>query len=180
VNNYQSDTVSQFEVNRDKIKSLLENVEDEIFNKRPAEGKWSAAECIDHLVVTNKLYLEKLEALQKEKSEQANQSEDYHPRKAEEKIIGLMEPPVKLKVKTPSEFKPHADHNKNELLDKYSDIQFKLIEKLKQMNIEQMKEKITSPASNLLKLQAGETFFLIAVHDRRHIWQLENTLNLVS
>ena len=36
--------------------------------------------------------------------------------------------------------------------------------------------KIKSPASKFIKLKLGEAYLLLAVHERRHLWQAEQIL----
>ena len=50
---------NEFAVMKKEAASLFAKVTEKNFNKRPDIGGWSAAECIDHLIVTGIDYCEK-------------------------------------------------------------------------------------------------------------------------
>lgn len=57
------DCLQRTETNVERVKSTYSSLSENQFNWKPSAEVWSVGECINHLIVTNELYLVKIEKL---------------------------------------------------------------------------------------------------------------------
>jgi uncharacterized damage-inducible protein DinB len=171
--------LNSFRVSKQRVNDLLEDIDEEQFNAKPDSKTWSIGECIDHMNKTGALYLRQIR--QKVRIEKAldrginRKSSEIKPRFISSILIKSMEPPVKFKLRSPKSFKPRSELNKEETRLKFRELQDQFIEQFKYLEENNLLHKrMTSPATNLLKMELGEVFLFIAAHQRRHLWQAEN------
>ncbi len=168
----------QFVALKDDVKTLLSAVNNEQFNWRLQPGSWSMAECFDHLNVTGKLYGATID----DKISEANSRQWFSRGPFRHGALGnllvkLTEPPVKLKVKAPSQFIPQANKLVDVVADEFLRIQDQFIIRLRDANgIDLARIKIPSPVTPLLKLTLGQVFGLTTAHERRHLWQARQVM----
>lgn len=173
-NQFISDTESSLK-DINEFQSLSENQ----LNWKPADGVWSIAECIDHLIVTNQLYFNEFEKQFSQKQVITDCSKAPVKNKFISKfIIKSVEPNNLKKVKTFQVFQPASSKHTKEVLTLYSDIQKQLINLItstKDLNLN--KHTMSSPASKLIKENFCDVLEIIRLHDRRHINQAQRVLN---
>ncbi|MEW6128194.1 MAG: DinB family protein [Acidobacteriota bacterium] len=153
--------------------SLFASLNHEQFNWRPQAGVWSIAECIEHLNVAAKLYFPLLDAkINQGRANKIFGQEPFRYGWFNNWFVRTLEPPVKLKVKTPKAFAPTADKSFAAVTEEFMQTQEAVIERLYQANgLDLRRLKIQSPRSRLIKLRLGKAFAMIAAHERRHLWQ---------
>jgi hypothetical protein len=161
-------------------RQLLENMNPELFNRQPRPGKWSIGQHIHHLNVTGGLYLEQIkEKIPEQLDTRPAPSTliEYKPRLVMRKFIEALEPPVKRTFKAPKVFLPAAELDQDAVLESFLSLQEAFIRRLEDVaHFNLIKEKITSPAASLLKLQLGETFLVNIAHEHRHLWHAEEII----
>jgi hypothetical protein len=175
-----------------QVDSLLQELRDtrasaaEIFNdrkfeellRRPAEKRWSAAECIEHLKITNRAYLTRLsEAIrslrQKDLARRGEFRLDWNARL----LKYWLEPPSRLRLPTGAAFRPVNHADPTTVLNVFQAIGCELEKEL--ANARELAldaEKIRSPFAENMEYSAYSAFVLIAAHNRRHIWQARAAL----
>ncbi len=158
-----------------KFNSLSENQ----INWKPNADRWSIAECIDHLFVTNKLYLVEMENQFRVERIKADCS--LTPVKhnfMSRFIIKGVDPANTKKTKTFKVFLPsRSNHGKN-IFNDFIDLQNKfinLISSYKDLNLN--KYKMSSPAARFIKENFSDVLEIIRLHDRRHLNQAQNIIN---
>lgn len=168
----------QFVAIKDDAKALLSTVNNEQFNWRSQSGSWSIAECFDHLNVTGKLYGATIdEKISEASSRQWFSRGPFRHGWLGNLLVRLTEPPVKLKVKAPSQFIPRAYQLVDVVANEFMWTQNQFIVRLRDANgIDLARIKIPSPVSDLLKLTLGQVFGLMTAHERRHLWQARQVL----
>lgn len=158
-----------------KFKSLSENQ----INWKSDNKSWSIAECVDHLLVTNKLYLDEVEkqfALKQIKTD-CSITEVKH-KLLSKFIIKSVNPDNIKKVKTFSVFMPSASNYSKEVFSKFIDQQKELINLISSFNnLNLNKYTISSSASKLIKENFCDVLEIIRLHDRRHFNQAERVFN---
>ena len=97
--------------------ALVAPLTEDQFNWSPALGAWSIAECIDHLNVTARIYLPRID----EGIAEAVRQGLYGEGPFTHDLIGrwfirIMEPPVGFKVKAPSPFQPVQRRSRSEIM----------------------------------------------------------------
>jgi hypothetical protein len=165
--------VKQFNDMKKESSVLFDKLTDKEFNRRPASGGWSIAECIDHLIVTGVDYCDKFEQalnIAADKGFKLNGELKYSW--LSQRFISFVEPPVRFKIKTPKKWRPDSNINKTNAVKAYLQLQDRWIDLINHSegwNI--TKVKLPSPASNLVKFTAFETLAINSAHQRRHILQ---------
>jgi hypothetical protein len=159
-------------VNQD-ARDLLAGLSEAEVNWRPTPAHWSIAECLDHLTVTNRELMERIEAAMKDaRSRGLTGRGPFRYGLIGNMIVRSMEPPVKMKFKAPKIFKPRPEQSLEVVAREFFAVQDELLRLIDEANgINLARVKITSPVTKLIKLSLGQAFGLIATHERRHLWQ---------
>jgi len=158
-----------------KFKSLSENQ----INWKLIKQDWSIAECIDHLAVTNKLYLAEFE--KQFSKEQINK--DCSVTKAKHKllskfIIKSVNPDNVKKEKTFPVFMPSMSKYKKDVFGYFYEVQNNLINLVSSSkDLDFNKYVMSSPAAKIIRENFCDVLEIIRLHDRRHFNQAEKLIN---
>jgi DinB superfamily len=156
--------------------------------RRPAEKRWSAAECVEHLNITNRAYLPRIsEALGKLRQKSLANKERLNKGRLNEGTFRLdwnarllkywLEPPSRLRLPTGAAFQPIQVQDPAGVLSSFQALNLELEEKLADgRGLALDAEKIRSPFAENMQYSVYSAFVLIAAHNRRHLWQAENAL----
>lgn len=171
---YISDTESVIK-DFGKFKSLSE---DQI-NWKPSAESWSIAECVDHLIVTNKLYFNEFEKQFAEKQIKTDYSKAQVKHKWLSKfIIKSVDPANIKKVKTRPVFLPSRSKHTKDVFNSFNEVQNGLINLVSTaMNLDLNKYVMSSPAAKIIKENFCDVLEIILLHDRRHFNQAERLLS---
>jgi hypothetical protein len=152
--------------------------EDQI-NWKPAFDSWSIAECIDHLIVTNKLYLNEIEkqfAMKQIKIEYSR-SEVKH-KWLSKFIIKAVDPANIKKIKTLPVFMPSMSKYRKDIFDNFYEVQTNLVNIISfAKDFDLNKYVMSSPAAKIIKENFCGVLEIIRLHDRRHFNQAEKLIN---
>ncbi len=153
--------------------SFLEGLSNQAFNKRTPGGGWSAAECIDHLIVTGVDYSDKLEeAINNLRKKDRRYSGTLKLTWFGRKFINFVEPPVRFKTKSPKKWRPDSAINKDKAMAAYLQLQDRWVDLIIQSSDWDLtKIKLPSPATKLVRFTAFEILGVNAAHQRRHLFQ---------
>jgi len=150
--------------------------------RRPGEGRWSAAECIAHLNLSNRSYLPRLaEALRILREKKLTASGpfrlDWNARLLKYWVV---EPPSRLRLPTSEPFKPMNVSDATAACGEFESLNQQLEEQLASARgLDLGGAKIVSPFAQNVKYSVYSAFVLIAAHNRRHLWQAENALRML-
>lgn len=164
---------TEFERLSTEADALVAPLSEAQFTWQPAPGAWSVAECIDHLNVTARLYLPKLDeaiadAIRRGRYAEGPFSYNWIGRF----VVSSMEPPARVRMKAPKPFQPPPTRARREIMAAFRAYQVQFIDRLRQANgLDLASAKVTSPASRWIPLPLGSGFALVAAHERRHLWQ---------
>ena len=156
--------------------SLLTN---EQLNWKPDVSKWSIAQCLDHLIVSNSSYFPTFDKLIN-KTYQLPLLQKLNPFN---KVFGPimvrhLGPQSKQKLKNPKIFTPSTSTLPSTIIDDFSKHQEILINYFNELNfLDKDKIVITSPASSFITYSLHHAMQIITVHEQRHINQAKNVLN---
>lgn len=148
-------------------------------NWKPSSESWSIAEGIDHLIVTNKLYLAEFEKQFTQKQIITDCANTKVKHKMLSKfIIKSVNPANVKKVKTFSVFMPSkSDHSLN-VFEEFKRIQTDLINIVfANKDLDFNRYVMSSPAAKIIKENFCDVLEIIRLHDRRHLNQAERVLN---
>jgi hypothetical protein len=170
--------ISQYEKIGHEVENMLNDLTEEQINWKPSQKEWSVGECIQHLNITLKEYLPNLEAAVNDADQMEFAMKDPLKYSLMGRFLRKMDPPVKLKLKSPKMFKPEKSNlNVSELLKDYKVLHEQLLNFIKKSElIDLNKTKFPSPVTSLIKVRAGEYFEFTAAHERRHLWQAKKVM----
>jgi hypothetical protein len=158
-----------------RAKRLVGALDDAAFERRPAEESWSPAECLVHLNLTTRAFLPLIDdALSSAEPARPEPAKRYR-----KDLIGwllgrVMEPPVRMKVKTTAPFMPKTRAPRGEVLREFEALQAQLGERIAAANRYDIGGvKVRSPFSSRTRYNLLAAFAVIAAHERRHLWQAE-------
>lgn len=168
----------QFEQLADEADAMAGALTDEQFNWHPPSGGWSVAQCIDHLNVTARVYLPKLD----EGIANAIRRGLYGEGPFRYNWIGRLfvktvEPPLLFRVKAPAAFQPSPSRKRPETLAAFRAYQVQFIDRLRQANgLDLSRARVQSPAASYLRIPLGSGFRVMVGHERRHLLQARKVL----
>lgn len=89
-----------------------------------------------------------------------------------------LEPPARLRTNTTRNFEPTIIEPVDELLPRFVRLQQELIAQIRSSRgLDLTHVKIVSPVSSRIRYNLFSYFHIIAAHQRRHLWQAEQTLS---
>lgn len=168
----------QFEQMSVDADALVHPLTEDQFFWQPAADAWSVAQCLEHLNVSARLYLPKLD----ESIANAIRRGVYGEGPFSYSLVGrfftaLMEPPARVNVKSPRPFHPPPRRPRQEIMAAFKAYQVQFIDRLRAANgIDLARAKVTSPTSSWLRFSLGSGFALMLAHERRHLWQARNVI----
>lgn len=160
---------------KEEFIKIFSHLDESIFLRKPDEKRWSAAECIEHLNNGCKMYIPEIKKAL-ENSKETNQ--DFIKISwLQKKMINLLEPPYKFKMPTGGDFIPSKNLSKEKVINDYLSYQDDYIDLLKKYYDKDFNSvKFSSPAAKMLKFNCAFAILFNAAHQRRHIWQAEQTI----
>jgi DinB superfamily len=171
----------------DNLTEIAKNVEftfghlsiDQI-NWKPHEHSWSIGQCLEHLIVTNKLEFPAIK-----KALTANYKNPFFgkipllPSIFGKVMIYFLKPESTRKFKAPKSFQPSKSEISKEIVQNFLEHQKEFIDLIKESeNLNHYKTKILSPISDLIAYSLADAFLILVVHEKRHINQAERVLKL--
>ncbi|MBI3405382.1 MAG: DinB family protein [Acidobacteria bacterium] len=151
---------------------------DEQWAMQPAPKSWSPAECLIHLNISSEKFMPILtEALQKAQTTGPAGVGPMRRDIAGWMLCKMLEPPYRIKVKTPQPFMPERVEARETVLKHFDELQGRLtmlMDMTKGLAVDKI--KISSPFEAKLKYSIFSAFKVIPAHQRRHLWQAEKTL----
>lgn len=171
VNEVLEKTLADFvQVDKD-IKALLTSGADLLW--KPSANKWSAAQCIDHIIVTNGRYFPAIEKRLTNLAGKEKNLQKYNPTFWGKMIRATVDPDTKNKRKTksPKIFKPAAEVDTSTLIQRFTESQQQFLGFLQKTMETDANKKIASPVSPLVLLSLADAVDIILQHEKYHYLQ---------
>ena len=164
-------------VERD-ARSLVENLAEEQGCWRAEEDAWTVAQCLDHLAITNQVYLDAM----KEPANRARAAGRLRRRPARPGSIGRwfaakMEPPVKAfsKMKATRNIKPAESPTLASAFARFLTSQNEIRAYLRtNADLDLAGIRFPNPLVPGIRFSVATGLHVIAAHERRHLWQAWN------
>jgi hypothetical protein len=172
-----ADIRNQFLDNSLRVTQLTHDLHHHQLNLRIESDKWSIAECIVHLNLFSETFVAEIRVA----CEKAQREEQFGGGPYKLDLIGrllnyALEPPSKWTAVTPERFEPAVVEPLDEVIPTFLGLQQELTELITTCSgLDLNKIKITSPVSNHVRYNLYSCFQIIATHQRRHLWQAEQT-----
>jgi len=168
----------QFEQLAADADALATPLTDEQFTWQPAPGRWSVAQCIDHLNVAARLYLPRLdEGIAEAIKRGLYGAGPYHYYWLARMFVRSLEPPYRIKTKTPAAFVPPPNRSRQDIMAAFRAYQVQFIDRLRQANgLDLARARVSSPAAAWIRMPLGTGFAAMTAHERRHLWQARRVI----
>lgn len=163
----------EIEAIRADARLLFEGLTNSEMAWRPEPGRWSVLDCIVHLNVSAGLYVPRVdrslaEARAKGLLGQGPPRRDW----LGNWFAGVLEPPVKMRVKAPRNFQPQPGVNPEDARAEFFEWQDRIEDcVVRAAGVDLFRARVTSPALPILRFSLGQTFRIMTAHQRRHLWQ---------
>jgi hypothetical protein len=168
----------QFEELANDADAMTSALTDDQFNWRPPSGGWTVAQCIDHLNVTAREYLPRLDEGIADAIRGGLYGEGpFHYTVLGRLFVWSQQPTTKLKYKATKVFEPSPSRQKQETLAAFRAYQVQLVDRLRQANgLDLARARVSSPVVAVLRMPLGSGFALVVAHERRHLQQARTVL----
>lgn len=160
------------------IKNLLHSHKELLW--KPAPDKWSAAQCVEHLVVSNVRYFSVLEDKLSSPVNKHHNQKLYKPTFWGKIIYNAVDPDqmAHRKSKTQKIFRPQPTVEIPTLIRRFEQSQSQLLEFMHRMLETDATQKISSPASRLIRYSLADTMAILSKHEIRHYRQAQHVVEL--
>jgi len=145
----------------------------------PAEGKWSAAQALEHLNMYNRYYLPTIEKAMVHIPKEVNAW--FVPGFFGNYFTNMMMPKnvyeIKNKMRAMKSFRPDRGVNVEGVFKEFIEHQKKLLQLLetaRKRNLEQVRIPIS--ISKMIRLKLGDVFRFLVAHEQRHMIQARNAI----
>lgn len=172
--------VEDIDAIRVESNTLLDPLDNDQLNWRPAPEKWSVAECFEHLAITGEMLVQPLyTAIGEAREKKIMRGGPYRHGFVGKMFINSLRPGSNSRVKTPAVYAPTGGSSldKEKLRRRFLVIQDQLRAIICEANgVDLEKVKVTSPAARLLKLNAATWLEATVVHEQRHLQQARRVI----
>lgn len=161
--------------------TLVETLDERQFQQRPGPARWSVAECLQHLNLTSVAYLPLLDAVFPGGRSAARDDSRRYRRDLTGWLLCLSLEPGRSRFKTTAKFEPVATRSRTETLAEFVRLQGELRRRLETasgMDLHRM--RIASPFNGRISYNVYSGFRILAVHQRRHLWQADRVRDQTS
>jgi hypothetical protein len=164
-----------------RFQSLVQSAGEDLCTSSPAQGCWSAAQCLHHLNISSDAYFpvwqQVIAAAGPRKTElNAPYKVDFWGRL----LSWILEPPARIRSKTPLHLEPAESIDFSNTLGGFLDRQDRIVATLHRCRgraIDQV--RMASPADPRIRYSVWSSFVIVAAHQRRHLWQAEQAVAIL-
>lgn len=158
-------------------KEYFQNISVEVLNRKPGADKWSAAECLEHLNITSRGYLQNIPKEIAAGTNTEVKIGEYKPRLLIRKFAELSGPDSKIKISSPKILIAESSNLTNSVVEDFIKNQDKFISIINRVNMNLLREiKVTWPVMKFVKLQLGEVLIMTIAHQLRHLNQAKRAI----
>jgi hypothetical protein len=172
----------ELNANSHNAEELCRGLSEEQLSWRPEPGRWSIAELLVHLNLTNQTYVPAIEVAVREGRSRGltAPAQPFELGFVGAQFARSMEP-QRMKMSAPKMICPLLQGPAVEALPQFLRSQDLVVRAMDASDgLDLASVKFTSPFFKLLRLSAIAGFAVIAAHERRHLWQAEQILPLLE
>lgn len=167
------DLQNQIDAAERDAEALVADLSEECGSWRAAPGSWSVAECLDHLAVSNRVYIDAM----REPAVRARAGGRLRRREARPGPIGgwflrSIEPPVKQRFKAPKKIVPRSSPPLGDAFANFiaaqNDVRAFLTA---QADLDLAGVRFPNPFIPGVRFSLATGLHVIPAHERRHLWQ---------
>ena len=164
-----------------RLRRLSDKISDREWNKHPGPGRWSAAECVEHLNITSRAFLPRLRDAVAVAKERGGDRQKHYRRDPLGWFMSQMIGPRRHlgkfgmpRINTLPKFTPAKVPSRKEILSNFVKLQAELTSLIRAGDGLPLDDvKIVSPFGDRMKYSAYSAFIILGRHQHRHIQQAE-------
>lgn len=152
------------------------------FTTQPAQGSWSAMQCLAHLNSYGDYYLPAIKnAMDKAAGKQKKNSEKFTSGILGNYFTNIMKPnaagqPAK-KYKAPANHSPNNEGDSDAVIATFIEQQEQLLQLLEKAKVADLNTiRVPISISKFIRLKLGDVFMFLVAHNHRHVLQAERAL----
>ncbi len=162
-----------------EAKTHLQNLGHEELNWKPAAGRWSIAECLEHLNRYSNYY--NRQALGKLENADQVEEHGYKAGWIANWVHNSIHPENRKKMSTPKFLDPSNSIISDNIVTEFLQHQYQLlgvVEKAQQVDLNKI--KVPVEVMKLIKLSLGDVLIFMDLHQQRHMIQAREVLHLMQ
>ena len=139
------------------------------------DGRWSIAQCIDHLATTAVVYGAAIKGgVDRARADGVIGGGPISPSFVGARFIASLEPPVRRRGRAPAAIRPTSRASRAEIMQAYyaSHEGFRALVR-SCADIDVNRATYPNPFLPLIRMRVGTGLRIVPAHDRRHLWQAE-------
>ena len=158
------------------VRHLVRELTEGQIHWQPIGGRsWSIAQCVEHLTVTNSLYVTAIrQAVDGAKAEHPSPSSAIRPGLFSRFFLWNLDPPLKVKLRAAAQIDPNPQRKRGELWFAFAHAE----ERIRRLMIESApidvnRTRFVNPLLRGIRFSVGTGFLIVLAHNRRHLWQAQ-------
>ena len=170
--------VDEFDAATSRLDALVASAPHDAWFSRIDPDRWSVGECVEHLNLTARAYLDILD----QGIVEAQRIGGNAPTRYRRDLIGWMlwksmGPPVRQRVKTTAAFVPTAGGSPDDLVTEFKRLQLEQVKRVRQCDgLPLQRVRVQSPFSARVRYNLFSCLTILPPHQHRHLWQAEQLL----
>jgi hypothetical protein len=176
--------IDSLEAAQARLRTLSDNTPEKAWSNPPGAGRWSAANCVEHLNLTSRAYIPLLRDALVEARQLHVAPATHYSRDPVGWFLSLMIGPMRHlgkfkvgKVKTTRDFVPRGGQSAGQLLSEFVRLQSELMTMINSADgLPLDRVKIVSPFGGRMHYNAYSALVVVAAHQHRHIDQAQEAL----
>ncbi|MEM7036670.1 MAG: DinB family protein [Bacteroidota bacterium] len=187
-NTFTDRIIAEVQAQQQQLTAALDGLDESGLTWQPASGKWSVIECLEHLNISYRWYLPRMEAaIEKGKAAGHTPNTDYRrgfwgrrmpkmfrPKaQAEAAESGTQRFKIPWKMKTMKRFQPQVAPGQSEKVIAEFRAHLETVKRLAQASqaVDLGRVRVISAIGSLLKFKLGDAFEFVNAHTDRHLLQ---------
>lgn len=179
-NPYLSDIINRIEKVSQEVEENFANLNEVQLNWQPGSERWSIAQCLDHLICTNRAYYPQFEAVVAGAKKRSFW--EVFPGWAAlwgSLMLRSITPEPRQKLKMPPAFDPGRSHVPASIIADFTEHNKELIQRLLMLDkVNHKHTVITSPAASMITYNLQAACQVLANHEERHLRQAKKVMEL--
>jgi hypothetical protein len=170
-----AELIRQLQQNSDQARALWEAHTLGALTSRPGRAKWSAVDCLEHLNISNRAFLPRIDqALAELRSRDMHHPGPFRMSWNARLLVYWLEPPSRLRLPTTKPFFPDPGLEPNSVAADFEATLERLTAQLRSADgLALDRIQVRSPFAERMKYNLYSALVVIPAHNRRHLWQAE-------
>lgn len=161
------------------VRELVAGLSDEALFARPDPDHWSVGEHVEHLSLTNRVYLDTLsKGVADARARGLRSDGPFGGTWRGERFIKSLEPPPGFRIRTFKRLEPPPELAREAVLEGFQQTQDRVAATMREaQGLDVGALPIRSPFLWLLKMSLHQGFRTVVAHNQRHLWHIDRIVS---